>query len=356
MLTQVAAGRAYDFSHSVGRGAQSGMGFNQPVACALGKDDTVYVVNRGSESISNVAWNRTGVGARVTKVTIGPEPGDEEFIGEFSKYGSGDGEFIWGSGVVIDDEERVYVSDEWLNQISVFDQDGKYLRKWSALEREDGQAHGVASITLGPDGNIYLTDGLSHEVRKFSSDGSFLASWGQLGSANGEFNGPWGIATDQQGNVYVADHLNHRVQKFTAAGEWLAQFGSPGTGRGEIHLPTGVTVDPEGDVYGCDWSHNGQHPGRVHVFDAEGNFIISLIGDAEQLSKWAQMTVDANADYIKRHREVSPFNAESEWRFAVPTSVMFDSAKDRLMVVDNQRSRLQIYKKLKNYMVPQMNL
>ena len=36
MLPQVAAGRAYDFSHSVGRGAQSGMGFNQPVACALG--------------------------------------------------------------------------------------------------------------------------------------------------------------------------------------------------------------------------------------------------------------------------------------------------------------------------------
>ena len=123
-----------------------------------------------------------------------------------------------------------------------------------------------------------------------------------------------------------------------------------------MHLPTGVTVDPQGDVYVCDWSHNGQHPGRVHVFDADGNFIISLIGDAEQLSKWAQMTVDANADYIKRRREVSPFNAESEWRFAVPTSVMFDSAKDRLMVVDNQRSRLQIYKKLKNYMVPQMNL
>ena len=64
----------------------------------------------------------------------------------------------------------------------------------------------------------------------------------------------------------------------------------------------------------------------------------------------------ANADYVKRRREVSSFNAESEWRFAVPTSVMYDSSKGRLMVVDNQRSRLQIYKKLKNYMVPQMNL
>ena len=356
MLTQVAAGRAYDFSHSVGRGAQSGKGFNQPVACALGKDNAVYVVNRGSESISNVPWNRTGLGARITKVTIGPEAGDEEFIGEFSKYGNGDGEFIWGSGVVTDSAENVYISDEWLNQISVFDKDGKFLSKWSALEKEDGVLHGISGITLGPDENIYLTDGRSHEIRKFSKSGEFLTSWGRHGTGNGEFNGPWGITTDAEGDVYVADHLNHRVQKFSSTGTWIAQIGRPGTARGELHLPTGVTVDSEGDVYICDWSSNGQHPGRVHVFGPDGTFVTSLVGDAENLSKWAQMTVDANADYVKRRREVSLRNAESEWRFAVPTSVLFDTDTDRLMVVDNQRSRLQIYKKLKNYMVPQMNL
>ena len=54
MLTQMAAGRVYDYSHSVGRGSQSGMGFSQPVAIALGRDNMVYVVNRGTESISNV--------------------------------------------------------------------------------------------------------------------------------------------------------------------------------------------------------------------------------------------------------------------------------------------------------------
>ena len=189
-----------------------------------------------------------------------------------------------------------------------------------------------------------------------SKSGEFLASWGGQGANNGEVNGPWGITTDSEGNVYVADHLNHRVQKFSSNGTWIAQIGRPGTDRGELHLPTGVTVDAEGDVYICDWSSNGQHPGRVHVFGPDGTFVTSLVGDAENLSKWAQMTVDANADYVKRSRAVSLRNAESEWRFAVPTSVLFDTDTDRLMVVDNQRSRLQIYKKLKNYMVPQMNL
>ena len=356
MLTQIAAGRVYDYSHSVGRGSASGMGFSQPVAVAFGQDDMVYVVNRGSESISNVPWNRTGVGARVSQVTIGPEPGDEEFVGEFSRYGNGAGQFIWGSGVDLDSQGNVYVSDEWLNQVLVFDKDGNYLSQWSALEQDDGQAHGAANIAIGPQDNVYVTDGRSNEVRKFDKDGKFLTSWGSQGDGNGQFNAPWGITVDQGGYVYVADHLNHRVQKFTSDGEWVAQFGAPGTGRGKLYLPVDVAVDPDGDVYVCDWSSNGQHPGRVHIFDADGAYIVSLVGDAQQLSKWAQMTVDANADYIKRRREVDLRNMESEWRFAVPTGITFDTENRRLLVVDSQRSRFQLYKKLDGYLVPQMNL
>ena len=43
MLTETVAGRTYDYSHNVGRGAQTGMGFNNPVALALDADGVVYV-------------------------------------------------------------------------------------------------------------------------------------------------------------------------------------------------------------------------------------------------------------------------------------------------------------------------
>ena len=246
MLTQIAAGRVYDYSHSVGRGSQSGMGFSQPVAIALGQDDLVYVLNRGSESISNVPWNRTGVGARVSQLTMGPEPGDEEFVGEFSRYGNGNGQFIWGSGIALDSQQNVYVSDEWLNQVVVFDKDGKFLSQWSALEQDDGQPHGAANIALDAQDNVYVTNGRSHQVRKFTKDGKFLTSWGGLGTENGQFNAPWGLTVDHQDNLYVADHLNHRVQKFTSEGEWLAQFGEAGTGRGKLQLPVGRGGGPRG--------------------------------------------------------------------------------------------------------------
>jgi len=66
--------------------------------------------------------------------------------------------------------------------------------------------------------------------------------------------------------------------------------------------------------------------------------------------------VDANGDYLKRRREVNLQNMESEWRFALPTGLMYDAANNRLLVVDSQRSRFQIYNKVSGYMVPQMNL
>ncbi|PKB63502.1 MAG: hypothetical protein BZY80_06980 [SAR202 cluster bacterium Io17-Chloro-G2] len=354
MLTETVAGRTYDYSHSVGRGAQTGMGFSNPVAAALGKDDILYVVNRGSESISNVAWNRTGVGGRICKVTLGSQAGEEEFVGEFSKYGDADGQLIWGVGIVADSQGNVYVTDGWLNRVTVFDQEGDYLRHWSAIPGDEGEVNGIAGIAMDADENLYITDGRSHKVRKFTKDGDLLNSWGSLGDGPDQLDSPWGITVDGEGFVYVADFKNHRVQKFTSDGKFVAQFASHGKRRGQINYPVGVAVDAEGDVYICDWSENDWEQGKVHIFDKSGKFLTSLAGDAQQLAKWAQMTVDANADYIKRRREVK--STEPEWNFAQPAGVSFDTANNRLVVMDTQRSRLQIYNKSGGYLVPQLNL
>jgi hypothetical protein len=112
MLTETVAGRTYDYSHNVGRGSATGMGFNNPVALAMGPDGVVYVVNRGSESISNVSWDRTGVGQRIGKVSLGSRTGEEEYLGEFSRYGSEEGQLIWPAGIAADPQGHLYVTDE----------------------------------------------------------------------------------------------------------------------------------------------------------------------------------------------------------------------------------------------------
>ena len=133
MLTTVAAGRVFDFSHAVGRGAISGLGFRLAVALAAGEGDTIYAVNRGWEQIQNVPWNKTQLGTRVGKLTVGPVPGDEDVVCDFSKPGDGPGELIWPAGIALDSQENVYVTDEWLNRVSIFDKDGNFLRHWASL-------------------------------------------------------------------------------------------------------------------------------------------------------------------------------------------------------------------------------
>lgn len=354
MLTETVAGRTYDYTHNVGRGSQSGMGFNYPNAMTFAPDGTVYITNRGSETISNVGWNRTGVGQRITKVTIGDEWGQEEFLGEYSRYGNGDGQLIWPAGIASNDQGEVFVTDEWLNRVSVFDKDDNLARSFSTLQDGDPEPNGASGIAIASDGTIYVTDSRSHQVRLFKSDGTFISSFGNKGVSEGQFDSPWGITIDNAGKVYVADFNNHRVQKFSADGKFEQQIGRPGNKRGELNGPTDVAVDPDGDIYVCDWSANRWDRGKVHIFTPEGQFLTALVGDAQKLSQWAQMTVDANDDYGKRRREVR--STEPEWTFAQPTAVEWDTANNRLMVADTQRSRLQIYKKTSGYLVPQLNL
>ena len=45
-LDTIAAGRAWTYSHNIGRRATAGMGFNWPVAMAVGKDGVMFVANR----------------------------------------------------------------------------------------------------------------------------------------------------------------------------------------------------------------------------------------------------------------------------------------------------------------------
>ncbi|MBM3225096.1 MAG: 6-bladed beta-propeller [Candidatus Tectomicrobia bacterium] len=342
MLTQMAAGRVFDFSHAVGRGALSGMGFRLAVALAVGNGDTIYAANRGWEQVTNVPWNKTQLGTRIGKLTVGPVPGDEEVVGDFSKPGDAPGELIWPAGLALDSQENVYVTDEWLNRVSVFDKDGTFLRHWGKAGSGTGEFNGPSGLAIDAEDMLFITDSRNHRIQRYTPDGTCLTTWGGFGSAPGQFHAPWGLAVDHDGYVYVADHKNHRVQKFTADGAFVMQFGSYGTGKGQLNRPAAVAVDPDGDVYVCDWANH-----RVQVFGSDGTFVMSLLGDAQELSKWAKMTLAASPDSMRRRREVRTL--EQEWRMAFPTAVVFDPKYDRLIISDTQRNRLQIYNKLKSY-------
>ena len=359
-------GRAYEWSHAIGRAAANGTGFNYPQTMCLGNDGDIYVANRGNENTFAMRVNRVKIGG----------PNEEELLAEFFTYGEADGQSVWPFGVAVDKKNgNVYATDEWTNTVSVFDAGGKFIRKWGTPGSGPGELKNPAGIICDANGNLIIVDSGNDRLQVFSPDGKSLDQFGWSGSGEGEFNKPWGITLDKDGNIYVADWKNHRVQKLSASGKFLMAIGKYGTlpvpenafavtylgpflshgdppgypKGGILNHPTDVAVDTDGDIYVADW---GNH--RVCIFDADGKPLTHLVGDAHVMSKWGQQSIDANPDMMKAYRRAR--NQEPLWRFCFPTAVDFDPKTDRIIVADSQRNRLQIYKKVRNYVEFQANL
>ena len=168
---------------------------------------------------------------------------------------------------------------------------------------------GPPSIALDSSQNVYIADEWLNRISIFDKDGSFLDKWGVAGSGEGQFNLPWGLTIDKTGDIYVADWRNDRIQKFTADGQYLAEFGSSGSGVGEFNRPTGVAVDEDGDIYVADWRND-----RVQVLTPDGRHITTFTGDAG-ISKWGAEKLNANPDMLRMRgllRDLS--EQEKFWR------------------------------------------
>ena len=167
----------------------------------------------------------------------------------------------------------MYVTDEWLNKVSVWNSNWELVTEWGVVGSGEGEFDGPCRRYLRrrrqpAAGGLAQPPGAEVHGRGHATCPAF----GFPGSGDGEFNTPWGITLDEDGYIYVVDSNNDRVQKFAPDGQvYVAQFGSPGSGRGELNRPSDVAVDPDGDVYVCDWGND-----RVQAYDAAGRFFTSF--------------------------------------------------------------------------------
>lgn len=333
----------FRYSHTVGFLTIRGRGFFRPVALAHGRDGVLYVINRGVSEAEPFKYFK-----RVTICTV-----DEEYLGEFSTGGSGDGELMWPASIAIDKDENIYISDEALHRISIFDNQGQFQAKWGVQGSGDGEFDRPAGIAFDKDNNLLVVDGLNNRVQRFTKEGQFLSRWGKAGKGDGEFSMPWGITVDEAGDAYVADWRNDRIQKFDADGKHLASWGTSGQSDGEFYRPSGVAVDREGNVYVADWGND-----LVQVLGPDGSFLAKFRGESG-LSKWAENWFATSHPDLLEERQTADMEpdleplpddflreepAAIEKLFWAPTSVTVD-AQGRVYVVDTCRHRIQVYLK-----------
>ena len=309
-----------------------GRGFNYPYDTAMSSDGRIFVLNR-----SGSANNK---GMRIQICTF-----DEDWLGEF-----GNGTFERPVSMAFDGRDLLYLTDEILNEIKVFDNEGNLVRKLGSNGNGGGTLRGPAGIAVDKEDNLYVVEQYSNQVHKLTRDGESILMWGEEGSGDGQFNLPWGVTLDSEGNVYVADWRNDRIQKFTAEGRHLLQWGSEGDGEGQFNRPSSVAVNDDGLIVVADWGNE-----RVQVLSPDGSFHMFLLGEGA-LSKWALEWLEVNQDEFQARKGSdlvigdlpahlrTPYHigSQTDQLFWGPVSVKLDQ-DGRLYVTEHSRHRIQIY-------------
>jgi DNA-binding beta-propeller fold protein YncE len=125
-------------------------------------------------------------------------------------------------GIVVSDDNLVYVADRSNRRLQVFTPEGKYLTQMF-VNRAGPSPDSVSSIAVSPDKDqtfLYLADfGNSHVIVADRKKLEVLYQFGKRGAAPGEFQGLHHIAVDSKGNLYAVEVApGARIQRFAFKG------------------------------------------------------------------------------------------------------------------------------------------
>ncbi len=121
---------------------------------------------------------------------------------------------------------------------------GEVVTSWGSPGTGDGELNEASGIDVDGQGNVYITDLGNYRVQKFDADGAFITAWGELGVDPGEFTTPYAIAVHGD-EVFVLDPYLYRVQVFDLDGNYLRGWETMST----TFLNFGIAVDSDGYVY-----------------------------------------------------------------------------------------------------------
>jgi DNA-binding beta-propeller fold protein YncE len=171
-------------------------------------------------------------------------------------------------GIAIDTENRrFYVADTQQDQVFVFDADSfRLLRRIGTTGKKHeltgpGDFSMPTGVAVDQEGNVYVTDTFNNRVEIFDGDGNFVSQFGKNCDGPGCLPKPKGIAVDSDGHVWVADAMLDVLQVFSKEGALLGYLGGHGNLPGQFSALMGVAIDKNNRVFASD-----QYPGRVQIF------------------------------------------------------------------------------------------
>ena len=168
---------------------------------------------------------------------------ERKHVRTFGQRGKGEGQLTTPHGIDISANGQVYVANLFNQCVSVFREDGTFIRTIG-----QGKLRCPSDVLVHSSGLVYVTDVGSHRIAVFSQEGELVRTFGSEGGGKGEFKHPCGVAVSPDDHhLYVSDRNNHRVQVFTLESRYVREFGTD-----QLRQPRGLTITSDGSVLVAD--------------------------------------------------------------------------------------------------------
>jgi sugar lactone lactonase YvrE len=190
--------------------------------------------------------------------------------------GSGNGQFLFPSGVAVNLSHVVYVGDTSNNRVQEFAAGPAFTY---TAQTAGGLLNQPYGMSFDGSGNVYVADAGHNEFQELNSSTlAFIRSfgWGVAdnlsqsetctaachngisGLGDAQFNYPEQVAIDNLGNFHVSDDGNSRNQILNSSGSYLSKLVSPAFSNTDLRLNTNSRIlpSPDGNLWVADSYNN----------------------------------------------------------------------------------------------------
>jgi sugar lactone lactonase YvrE len=218
------------------------------------------------------------------------------------KYGAKTGQVVGGGNGQGNQTNQLdrptdVIVDKKNDSLIICDFGNGRLVRWSRQNTTKG--HTIISaidcygLTMNNNGDLYVSGTSKNEVRRWKigeTSGTIVAGGNGKGNHLNQLNTPTYIFVDEDHSVYVLDYNNHRVMKWVkGAKEGIVVAGGQGQGKNlaQLSYAHGVIVDHLGNIYVAD-SYNHRIM-RWSPGSSEGTIVVGGNGQGQQPNQFSRL-------------------------------------------------------------------
>ncbi|CAF3887555.1 unnamed protein product [Rotaria sp. Silwood1] len=156
---------------------------------------------------------------RITKWFLNDTKG--QIIAGGNGPGSGLDQFDHPSYLFIDQDQTLFIADQWNNRIIKWLKNAKQGIVVAGGNDEGSNMNQLifpTSVIVDQIGTLYITDTNNNRLQRWFKDdisaSATIAGGRDEGPESNQLSFPYDVAFDRHGNLFVVDHYNHRVQMF----------------------------------------------------------------------------------------------------------------------------------------------